>query len=265
MKTFCAEIFSCKVNRLPCTKPHVNLLLSKSVIRLLPWLLITSAALATGPSPTPSVSPSMPTWQNEIAQGHLPYHQLTVDDFPIDDHAHPKFGFWIKPFIYPRWHYYWKSHRGFVYAFIDQWVVFSGIDKNESSRKSTYHEMTTALPYVQAELDINELKARELAALKPGELPQGRGESVEKAKADLEAKIKVLCLEKYRQAQDEVEALAKATHNGEDKSKVRELAAAIQKRLAATASSSVSPTESSTATAGAIAATPTASPTPAKP
>jgi hypothetical protein len=29
----------------------------------------------------------MPTWQDEIAKGLVPYHQLTVEDFRVDDKA----------------------------------------------------------------------------------------------------------------------------------------------------------------------------------
>jgi hypothetical protein len=49
-------------------------------------IVIMFLAAAVAASPVPSLTPSparhMPTWEDEIAQGHLPYHQLTVDDFP---------------------------------------------------------------------------------------------------------------------------------------------------------------------------------------
>jgi hypothetical protein len=38
----------------------------------------------------------MPTWQDEITKGFAPYHQLTVDDFPINDHVHAEAGFWVE-------------------------------------------------------------------------------------------------------------------------------------------------------------------------
>ncbi len=48
----------------------------------------------------------MPTWDDEIAQGHLPYHQLSVYDFSIRDSGTKQNAFFIKPFVDPRYEYY---------------------------------------------------------------------------------------------------------------------------------------------------------------
>jgi hypothetical protein len=174
----------------------------------------------------------LPTWQDELAKGFVPYRQLTVDDFPINDRAHPEAGFWVKGFIDPHYYFYLKpAHGGFVYAYVSEWIVFSGFDKNESSRKTWFHDMNAELPYAQAVIDIHELKARELAALKTGDLPSGRGASFGAAQADLKGKMKVFCEKNYEQVQAECDAFAKATDKGQDKKKVRDLAAEIRKRL----------------------------------
>jgi hypothetical protein len=77
-------------------------------------IMFLAAAVAASPVPSPSSSPArhMPTWEDEIAQGHLPYHQLTVDDFPVKDSGRKQEGFFIKPFVDPRYEYYLFFNRG---------------------------------------------------------------------------------------------------------------------------------------------------------
>ncbi len=130
----------------------------------------------------------------------MPYHQLTVDDFPVNDRVHPGVGYWIKTFVDPRFHFYLKPYNGFGHAYVSDWIVYSGFDKRESSRKSTYHELKTDLPYVQALLDINEIYARELAIIKVGDLPEGRAANYAAAQADLEQKIKALVSKSTKRA-----------------------------------------------------------------
>ena len=90
----------------------------------------------------------------------------------------------------------------------------------------------------------------------------------------MEGKLKQFIEQKSQQSQAEIEAFAKATKKGENKKKVRELAADIQKRLEATPSATVpfapaAPTSGAPAAASAVPgmgappavdATPTASP-----
>jgi hypothetical protein len=54
------------------------------------------------------------------------------------------------------------------------------------------------LPYAQALLDLNEIYARQLAALPPGQLPGGKGDSFAAARADLDARVKAFCEERYK-------------------------------------------------------------------
>ncbi len=186
--------------------------------------------------PSPSPSP-FPTWQDEISKGYLPYHQLTVDDFPIDDKAHPEIPYFAQPFLHPFYHYEMGlGSGGFVYAYITDWIVFSGFDKNLSSRKSKFREMKAFLPYVQTLLDILELHARQFAALKPSDLPIGQAETFEKAHDQLDDRFRALDQTKASEAAKEAAAFSKATDNGRNQKKVRELAAEIKKRLAATPS-----------------------------
>src|SRR3984893_14801516 len=190
------------------------------------------------------LGPPLPTWQDEIAHGKVPYHQLTADDFRIDDRIHPEAGYWIKPFVDYRYNFLLKPYNGFSYAYVSAWVVFSGLDKSETSRKSKFPNMKADLPYAQAFLDLCELHARELAALKPGELPGVRAETYERAKAGLEAKIKAFCQVKFDQITSEQDAFVKATNHGAHRKKVRELGAAIRKRLDAIPAMSPQPNES---------------------
>jgi hypothetical protein len=101
------------------------------------------------------------TWQDEMAKGIVPYHQLTVDDFQIKDDAPPKYGFYIRGAIDSQYHFIAKpAANGFFYANIDQWMVFSGLDKQKTYRNSSFKQMKASLRYAQAILDLNEISAR---------------------------------------------------------------------------------------------------------
>jgi len=182
---------------------------------------------------------SRPTWQDAMAKGMAPYHQLTVDDFPINNTAHPQNNFYINTATAPQYHFILKPYNGFVYAAIEEWMVFSGLDKNGTSRLSRFKGMQAALPYAQAILDINEIHARQIAALKPGELPSARGNTAEEARTLLNVKLKEFLAAKYNETHAEAEAFMKATDHGANKKKVRELATAIRKRLEATPATTV--------------------------
>ena len=206
--------------------------MSRNLVAVAVLLLITLAPVVYAQEPSPSPSP-FPTWKDETAKGYLPYHQLTAEDFPINDEAHPKIAFWLQPFAHQFWHYALKpSSNGFVYAYVTDWVVFSGFDKNLSARNSKFREMKTFLPYIQALLDISELHARKYAALKPGELPSGQGETFEKARAQLDDRLRAIFQTKAWDAQKEIDEFEKTTNKGQNQKKVRELAAEIKKRLA---------------------------------
>jgi hypothetical protein len=255
----------------------------KLIYCLIAFLLIGRAVFAANPLPTPSNSPRLPTFDkaakkfipyhqlklptlnDEVVKGFIQYHQLTVDDFPINDQVDPGAGFRVRTFIHPFWLAQFRFSRSSIYEYIGEWTVFSGFDKNASSRKSWFREMQTELPYAQALLDINEIHARRLAALRSGELPRGQGGSLEATHADLTKKMKLFCEKDYEMVQTEMDEFAKATNKGSNQKKVRELGAEIKKRLAAlplpTASLSGLANTAATPMATA-AASPTAAPQP---
>ena len=173
----------------------------------------------------------MPTWQDEIAKGLVPYHQVTAEDFRIDDKTQPDMAYSIKPFIDPRYHYLLMRNGDWFYAYLEKWVIFSGLDKNQSWRKSKFREMQRSLPHAQAWLDLNEICARQLAALKPGELPSGRGATPPEAAAALHQNLDAFLKEKYKALQAEADEFQKATNRGMNTKKVSELGKAIRKRL----------------------------------
>ena len=193
-------------------------------------LLLGCGSMASGDNQDAS---RLPTWEDEIAKGYVPYHQLTVDEFRIDDQVHPESLYLVSPFIHPNWHYLTTWKAGFWFAYIDKWIVYSGFDKNGSSRKSKFHEMKGALAHAQAYLDIYELGGRQLAALKPGELPSGRGATSAEAIETLTKGVDALLKEKYKQVDAEAEEFQKLTGHGTNMKKVRELAKGIRKRLEA--------------------------------
>lgn len=177
---------------------------------------------------------ALPTWQDEMAKGIVPYHQLTVDDFQINDAAQTKGNFDIRTAVEPCYHFMIKPYKGFQFAYIDQWMVFSGLNKKETWRRSGFKGMKASLPFAQAILDLNEIYARQLAALKLGELPQVRANTFEEAKVEMNRRMKEFVEAKYKAGNAELEAFAKATANGAKDKKVRELGAEIKKRLEAT-------------------------------
>ena len=211
-------------------------------------LLSVSIAVAADPELSP-VAPNpaaQPRWEDEIFNGYIPYHQLTVDDFPVKDGFSADVAYSVQTFL----HYYYGSigkmaHGGMVYAYVKDWTVFSGFNKNLSGRKSKFRGMKDELPYAQALLDINELYARRLGALQPGEFPSGSGVTWAAAQSQLENRIETMCQVQLREARKEAESLTQATNHGQNKKRLRELSAAIKKRLAQVAPvSTPSPTPS---------------------
>lgn len=180
------------------------------------------------------------TWHDEMAKGIVPYHQLTLDDFQIKDDASSKYAFSIHGAIDSQYHFIVKpAANGFFYANIDQWMVFSGLDKQKTYRNSSFKQMKASLPYAQAMLDLNEISARRLAALKPGELPSVRGNNFEEVRTQLDRKVKEFLNAKYNEGDAEVAAFVKATANGAKEKQVRRLAAEIKKRLEGTPNTTV--------------------------
>jgi hypothetical protein len=191
-------------------------------------LLLWFGSIASGQNAEVS---QLPTWQDEIAKGFVPYHQLTVDDFRIDDQSHGESVYFISAFIHPNWHYLTTGKDGWWYAYVDRWIVLSGLDKNGTSRKSKFREMKAALPHAQAYVDIYEIHGRQLAALKPGELPSARGATPPEAIEILTKSVNAFLQEKYKLLEAEAAEFQEATKHGANMKKVKELAKAIRKRL----------------------------------
>lgn len=198
-------------------------------------ILFLAAAMAASPAPLPSPSPArnIPTWDDEIGKVTLPYHQLSVDDFPVRDSGKKQDAFFIKPFVGPRYEYYLFFNRSWVHAYIKQWQVFSGLDRNESFRDPRFHEMKACLPCAQAILDLNELYARKLSVVPPEGFPESRAGAEQEALAGLQEKINALCQRVYAEAGRETDAFVKATRNGDDKEKNAQAGGGNSRRLKA--------------------------------
>jgi hypothetical protein len=222
--------------------------------------LLLSAGEPESPTVSPSASPSViPTWTLETAKGYLPYRQLNVEDFPVRDKRPSEGAYYIQTFLHYYYHYLMKMARGgMIYAYVMDWTVFSGFDKNLSFRNSKFHQMQAELPYAQVILDINELYARRLAALQPGELPSASGKNWQEAQSHLKSRVDQLCEMQLSEARIEQNAFTSATDHGQNKKKVRELSAEIKKRLAILVSATPSPSAVSTVSPSAVS---TVSPT----
>ena len=208
-------------------------------MRLMRLALAFALAAAGGALSQDESRPGI-TWQDEMAKGIVPYRQLTVDDFQIHNDASSKYDFHIQCAIDPQYRFIVKpAANGFFYGYIDQWMVFSGLNKRKTYRKGSYKGMKASLSYAQAILDLNEINARRLAALTPGELPSVRGNNFDQVQAQLNQKVKEFVNARYKEADAEIEAFVKATANGAKEKKVRGLAAEIKKRLEATPNTTV--------------------------
>ena len=210
---------------------------------------------AQQPSPSWATGPSC---DQLVGKDFVPYHQFTADDFPVNDRVHPETAYWVRPFARPLYHFVSiQSPGGNFYLHITDWTVCSGLDKNESSRKSSARNSKQYLQSAQAILDINELYARHLAAVPLAELPSGEGKTFDEARAQLESRVTLFGEKTFNQAAKEAKEFYEATSKGREQKKVRELAAGIKKRLAALSA----PTPASTASSSPMdRPTPTRSP-----
>jgi hypothetical protein len=211
------------------------------------FLLPVAGALAIEPESAPSeINKVLPRWEDEIMNGYLPYHQLTVDDFPLIDTLDAHATFSVQPFVH---HYYncmsKMAKGGMIYAYVKEWTVFSGFNKNLSGRRRQFRAMKDELPYAQAILDLNEIYARKMAALEPGEFPSGSGATWASAMRQLETGVETLCQRQLAETRREADTFVRATNNGQNKRRVRELSAAIKKRLAQ-AQAAITPTPTPT-------------------
>ena len=125
-----------------------------------------------------------PPWKEEMAKGYFPYHRLTVADFPINDDVHPENGMYTWGFFHYRYKDRWIMQNGHVMDRATEWLVWSGFDRNKSSRKSWFKFVNEFLPHEQGHLDINELYSRPLAQTPLDKLPLGEGANPQAASAD---------------------------------------------------------------------------------
>ena len=172
-----------------------------------------------------------PLWREEITNGYFPYHRLAAIDFPVNDHIDPEYGMYTSVFFH-----YWYEHRSIVrngHAIdrVTKWLVWSGFDRNKSSRKSWFKLEKEALPHEQGHLDINELHSRRLAMMSLDMLPRGEGADPKEASADLRRKVEALADQVSGEEEKEHEQYDAETAHGKDFSKQREWSAAIQARL----------------------------------
>jgi Polymer-forming cytoskeletal/Bacterial protein of unknown function (DUF922) len=114
---------------------------------------------------------------------------------------------------------------------VTKWLVWSGFDRNKSSRKTWFKLANGALPHEQGHLDINELHSRRLAKMSLDMLPHGEGADPKEASADLRRKVEALADRVSGEAKKEHDQYDAETAHGKNLPKQREWSAAIQARL----------------------------------
>ena len=168
-----------------------------------------------------------------MAKGHFPYHRLTAADFPINDDVHREFGMHTQSFFQFHLREHWTKSNGHAVARITDWNVWSGFDRNKSSRKSWYRIelIERTLPHEQGHLDINELFSKRLAETPMTKLPVGEGRTGKEAEADLARKMRVLSYQIKAEAKVEQDRYDAETNHGKNAAKQKEWTATIGARL----------------------------------
>jgi Bacterial protein of unknown function (DUF922) len=172
-----------------------------------------------------------PPWKEEMANGYFPYHRLATTDFPINDHINPEYGMYTRMFFHYWYNHRWIIRNGHVVDRVTKWLVWSGFDRNKSSRKSWFKLGNQALPHEQGHLDINELYSRRFAEMSLHMLPHGEGADPKEASTDLRRKVEALADRVSGEAKKEHDQYDAETAHGKNLSKQREWSAAIQARL----------------------------------
>jgi hypothetical protein len=165
-------------------------------------------------------------------EGFVGYHQLMPFEFRVNDKVHPESAFWIAPLMHP--HYearYFES--GISYAYVTNWHVTAGVNKNELTRKSSISDMRLILTFAQAIFDVYELHARQLNQLLPGDLPRGSGPTPVDARVNLESQLRVMLERDHDKVTNEINDLIAIAKQKDGKAKLLEQAAAIRKRMEA--------------------------------
>lgn len=109
------------------------------------------------------------------SRGLVPYHRLTLADFAINDKFKPRWMMVSVEFCLPQYGHVVENRDGCVVARVSEWAILSGLDRPNSSRKSWFTDFKNGLIHEQGHHDINELHARELAAVSIDTLPVGEG------------------------------------------------------------------------------------------
>jgi hypothetical protein len=200
--------------------------------RLTPVVIwVVACLLWVAPAVCEPIASDTPAWKQEIAHGCLPYHRLVRTDFEVNDKAYPKYAMYTFGFFHFNYLCHWATQNGHTVAHITEWNVRSGFDRNQSSRKSWFKDVTGLLPHEQGHLDINELYSRRLAHLEFDKLPMGEGANADEATKDLGIKLKALAAKVSKDDQSEQDAYDAGTAHGTNHSKQKEATVALQERL----------------------------------
>jgi Bacterial protein of unknown function (DUF922) len=193
--------------------------------------LVVTIGLFVGVAANVDALGNPPSWAEENAKGRFPYHRLTASDFPIDDAAYPQFGMHTQGFFRFHYNHRWTENNGRVVARVTDWNIWSGFDRNKSSRKSWFKKLAETLPHEQGHLDLSELHSKAFAETPIDKLPIGEGATAKEAEADLQRKMSALSSRISAQNQSEQDRYDAETNHGANASKQREWEAAIQARL----------------------------------
>src|SRR5262249_32668991 len=150
-----------------------------------------------------------------MAKGYYPYHKLTAADFPINDTVYRQFAMHTVGFFHWTCRGQWIDNNGHAIARVAEWRVWSGFDRNKSSRKSWLTHIAETLQHEQIHLDIVELHIKRLADTPIDKLPIGEGTNGSEAKTDLTRKMKSLGNRVAAEAQAEQDRYDAETNHGQ--------------------------------------------------
>ena len=134
-----------------------------------------------------------PDWaEQDLAEGRIPYRQLTWEDFDTVDTGRPGIRAHTKTYL--RWNYEWASEQsgGGYRVWVKSIEIRSGLNTNETwrLREMSQTDLDRLLPHEQGHMDINEIQARKLRRMELSDWPTGTGGTESAARANLAAQIK---------------------------------------------------------------------------
>lgn len=133
------------------------------------------------------------SWRSLIAANMVPYHKLTEADFAVNDSVESSSMVMTISFITYEYQYrVVENGRNSMKAQVTSFKVRSGLNRNQSWRRSSFKDANVYLEHEQGHADINEIEARAFATKVAETKPEGPGTTRDQALKALDEKFTAL-------------------------------------------------------------------------